>query len=134
MHDAEISIAPVPAGVAVGLAATLTTAIGMYDSGPARSHTAATVAMGLVSLTMLFFSLGLRYRSERRALLMRTVASVCTIVALPTVLLLAFFDASPMLLTLCVSVVMLITTLAAYTVYHGAENAPTTRAEGNANA
>lgn len=121
---AEIAIAPVPTAIAIGLSITLTTAMGLYDTGPDATHIASTVAIGIVSGAMLFFTLGVRYRSERRSLLMRTVASLCAAVAIPLVLLLAFFDARPMLITLCVAVVMLLTTLIAYAVYHGAENSP----------
>ncbi len=121
-HEAEIGIAPVPAAVALGLAVVLTLSVGLYDSGPPSAHNATTAAMGIVSGAMLLFSIGLRYRSSRRALLMRTVASACTLVSIPLVLVLAFIDAGPLPVTLSVATVMLLTTLAAYAVYHGAEN------------
>ena len=99
----------------------LTVAVWNYDDGPRGSHIAVTIATGLVAVIMLMLTVGVRFRSPRRALLLRTVGAMLTVVSFGLLAFLAIIDATPLFLTLAVGTLMLVVLLACYMVYQGAE-------------
>jgi predicted neutral ceramidase superfamily lipid hydrolase len=117
----EVEVAPIPAAAALGIGLVLTVSVWRYDSGPEAAHWAATAAMAVVSIITLAVAFGLRFRSERRGMLMRITASLFATVGIPLLLVLAFFDAAPIAIALAVATTLLLLLLAAYAVYHMAE-------------
>lgn len=114
-------LSPITTVVAVGLSAAMTFATWQYDTGAREAHIAITVGVAIGSLVMLMMSIGVRYDTGRRSILMRIVSSVFTLVTLVLLGLLTLFDAGPVGVSLTLGPLLLIFLLVLYLVHQAAE-------------
>lgn len=120
--EPEVAVAPIPAAVALGLSLVFTVGVWQYDRGPSSAHRAVTAAMAAVSLLTLFVTFGLRFRSHRRELLLRTTGLLFSAAGIVLMLILAYLDAGPVAVVLAAVTTLLLFLLSTYSVYNMAES------------